>query len=116
MKRGTQIQFPRGKCMAEIQAQIVLKIRKTCGENVVVFYFLYFENKFLELISNLTFMPILQKQAPKNEGGIHLENLCHLKGNMCQFPFTILISSWKIYISTAVPHVHKYFNYCTTCT
>ena len=47
-----------------------------------IFYFLHFENTFLELITNLTCMQNLKKIAQKIKAWISLENLCQLRGNV----------------------------------
>ena len=54
------------------------KMRKKCCN----FYFLHFENNFLELITNPTFMQNLKKIASKMKARISLENLYHLRENV----------------------------------
>ena len=60
-----------------------------------IFYFLHFENTFLELITNLTFMQNLKKIAPKMKAWIPFENVCHLR-KMC--PFNLFHVPQYIYI------------------
>jgi len=101
---GTQIQFPRGKWWETKEGKWrqtrklihqknhqnnidpistfffkeTRKMRKKCCN----FYFLHFENNFLELITNPTFMQNLKKIASKMKARIPLENLYHLRGNV----------------------------------